>query len=149
MARHNTLGQIGEDLAAEYLIKNGYIVRERNWHINKLEIDIVAEKGNRIIIVEVKTRALNTIVNPLDAVTPAKIRHIVSAATAYIRYNSLPHEVQFDIITVVGDNRENAQITHISDAFRAPLRTYRWKSINLYSDGVQPATSRNLALKCA
>lgn len=125
MARHNTLGQIGEDLAAEYLIKNGYIVRERNWHINKLEIDIVAEKGNRIIIVEVKTRALNTIVNPLDAVTPAKIRHMVSAANAYIRYNSLPHEVQFDIITVVGDNWENAQITHISDAFRAPLRTYR------------------------
>lgn len=125
MARHNTLGQIGEDLAAEYLIKNGYIVRERNWHINKLEIDIVAEKGNRIIIVEVKTRALNTIVNPLDAVTPAKIRHMVSAANAYIHYNHLPHEVQFDIITVVGDNRENAQITHISDAFRAPLRTYR------------------------
>ena len=125
MARHNTLGQIGEDLAAEYLIKNGYIVRERNWHINKLEIDIVAEKGNRIIIVEVKTRALNTIVNPLDAVTPVKIRHMVNAANAYVRYNRLPHEVQFDIITVVGDNRENAQITHISDAFRAPLRTYR------------------------
>ncbi|MGN1239051.1 MAG: YraN family protein [Muribaculaceae bacterium] len=125
MARHNTLGQIGEDLAAEYLIKNGYIVRERNWHINKLEIDIVAEKGNRIIIVEVKTRALNTIVNPLDAVTPVKIRHMVNAANAYVRYNRLPHEVQLDIITVVGDNRENAQITHISDAFRAPLRTYR------------------------
>lgn len=125
MARHNLLGQIGEDMAAEYLIKNGYIVRERNWRLNKLEIDIVAEKGNRIIIVEVKTRALNTMVNPLDAITPAKIRHMVNAANAYMRYNHLPHEVQFDIITIVGDNRENAQITHIGDAFRPPLRSYR------------------------
>ena len=97
MARHNLLGQIGEDMAAEYLIKNGYIVRERNWRLNKLEIDIVAEKGNRIIIVEVKTRALDAMVNPLDAVTPAKIRHMVNAANAYMRYNHLPHEVQFDI----------------------------------------------------
>ena len=125
MARHNLLGQIGEDMAAEYLIKNGYIVRERNWRLNELEIDIVAEKGNRIIIVEVKTRALDAMVNPLDAITPAKIRHMVNAANAYMRYNHLPHEVQFDIITIVGDNRENAQITHISDAFRPPLRSYR------------------------
>ncbi|MGN1246880.1 MAG: YraN family protein [Muribaculaceae bacterium] len=125
MARHNLLGQIGEDMAAEYLIKNGYIVRDRNWRLNKLEIDIVAEKGNRIVIVEVKTRALDTQVNPLDAVTPAKMRHMVNAANAYMRYNKLPHEVQFDLITIVGDNRENAQITHLADAFRPPLRTYR------------------------
>lgn len=125
MARHNLLGKIGEDLAAEYLIKNGYIVRERNWRINKLEVDIIAEKNNRIIIIEVKTRALDTIVNPLDSITPAKIRHMVNVANAYMRFNQLLHEVQFDIITVVGDNPQNAQIEHIEDAFRPPLRTYR------------------------
>ena len=122
---HLLFGRQGEQLAFETLLKQGYIIRERNWRSGHHEIDIVAEKDSRIIIVEVKTRALDAMVNPLDAVTPAKIRHMVNAANAYMRYNHLPHEVQFDIITIVGDNRENAQITHISDAFRPPLRSYR------------------------
>ena len=50
---------------------------------------------------------------------------ILNPIQEYVTDNHLPHEVQFDIITIVGDNRENAQITHISDAFRPPLRTYR------------------------
>ncbi|MDD6778162.1 MAG: YraN family protein [Bacteroidales bacterium] len=125
MARHNTLGTIGEDIAAEYLIAKGYTVRERNWRMNKLELDIVAEKDTRIIIVEVKTRALGSMANPLDAITPAKIRRTVNAANAYMRYNGLPQEVQFDIITIVGDSRDNVHIEHIADAFRPPLRSYR------------------------
>ena len=125
MALHNDFGKKGEAAARDALLRKGYLIRETNWRCNKFEIDIVAEKGNRIIIVEVKTRALDAMVNPLDAVTPAKIRHMVNAANAYMRYNHLPHEGQFDIITIVGDNRENAQITHISDAFRPPLRSYR------------------------
>ena len=125
MARHNTLGTIGEDIAAEYLIAKGYTVRERNWRMNKLELDIVAEKNARIIIVEVKTRGLGSLTDPLDAITSAKIRRTVNAANVYMRYNALPQEVQFDIITIVGDSRENARIEHIADAFRPPLRSYR------------------------
>ena len=63
--------------------------------------------------------------DPLDAITPAKIRRTVNAANVYMRYNALPQEVQFDIITIVGDSRENARIEHIVDAFRPPLRSYR------------------------
>ena len=40
-------------MAVEYLIERGYTVRERNWRMNKLELDIVAEKNARLIIVEV------------------------------------------------------------------------------------------------
>ena len=57
MARHNIFGKQGEDVAADYLIKNGYIIRERNWRLDKLEVDIVAEKDRCIVMVEVKTRS--------------------------------------------------------------------------------------------
>ena len=49
MARHNIFGKQGEDVAADYLIKNGYIIRERNWRLDKLEVDIVAEKDRCIV----------------------------------------------------------------------------------------------------
>ena len=56
MAIHNALGKAGEDAVAAYLEHNGYVIRDRNWRKNRLELDIVATKDNGLIIVEVKTR---------------------------------------------------------------------------------------------
>lgn len=56
MARHNDLGKEGEDAAAAYLIKKGYVIRHRNWFFDKFELDIVAEKDHTLVIVEVKSR---------------------------------------------------------------------------------------------
>lgn len=44
MARHNELGRSGELAASEFLISKGYIVRDMNWRVGKLEIDIVAQE---------------------------------------------------------------------------------------------------------
>ena len=57
MAIHNALGKAGEDAVAAYLEHNGYVIRDRNWRKNRLELDIVATKDNGLIIVEVKTRS--------------------------------------------------------------------------------------------
>lgn len=54
MAIHNALGKAGEDAVAAYLEHNGYVIRDRNWRKNRLELDIVATKDNGLIIVEVK-----------------------------------------------------------------------------------------------
>ena len=48
MAIHNALGKAGEDAVAAYLEHNGYVIRDRNWRKNRLELDIVATKGQRI-----------------------------------------------------------------------------------------------------
>lgn len=72
MARHNELGRLGEQIAAEYLVAKGYTIRKRNWRCNKLEIDIVAEKNNRIIVVEVKTRSSAEYGQPIEAITREK-----------------------------------------------------------------------------
>ncbi|MCH4155390.1 MAG: YraN family protein [Muribaculaceae bacterium] len=123
MALHNKLGKEGETIATEYLITQGYTIRETNWHMNRLEIDIVAEHDNRIVIVEVKTRSTNY-VDPLDAIDKKKIMNLVHAADTYIRCNNLPQEVQFDVISLIGKDG-NFKIEHIPDAFRAPLKSYQ------------------------
>lgn len=121
MARHNEFGKAGEQKALEYLITKGYIIRDTNWRCGRMELDIVAEKGNRIIIVEVKTRTSGIQV-PYDAVDGKKIRNLVRAANAYINCFNLPHEVQFDIISLIG-SPGNFELEHIPDAFLPPLNT--------------------------
>lgn len=123
MARHNLLGALGEKAATEFLIKYGYTIRESNWRCDRLEIDIVAEHQNRLIIVEVKTRSSDFVL-PTESVDRKKISNLVRAANAYIKMNNLPHEVQFDILTLVG-TPENFEIEHIPDAFLPSLKTYR------------------------
>ena len=56
MAQHNTLGAAGEQFAYEFLIREGFIVRERNWTMNHLEVDIIAERNGTFHFVEVKKR---------------------------------------------------------------------------------------------
>ena len=105
MAKHNETGKRGEELAAEYLISKGYVVRDTNWRWQKYELDIVCEYQGRIVVVEVKTRT-SDYVDPLAAITPAKVARTVRAANVYLQLFDLPHEVQFDIITVTQNGGE-------------------------------------------
>lgn len=120
MATHNILGQAGETAAADYLIKNGYLILHRNWRKNHLELDIVASKNDELVIVEVKTRRNTDYIEPHEAVNWRKIRHIVIAADAYIKHFHIDAFVRFDIITVVGTDGK-FEIKHIEDAFHPPL----------------------------
>lgn len=120
MASHNTLGKAGEDAAASYLQGQGYVLRHRNWRKNHLELDIVAVKGDELVVVEVKTRRNTEYQDPQDAVDWKKVRHIVTAADAYIKQFGLDNPVRFDIVTVVGESG-NFRIEHIEDAFYSPI----------------------------
>lgn len=120
MAQHNTLGEWGEQLAREYLMMNGYTVFESNQRVGHKEIDIIATKGDRIIFVEVKTRSTD-FTDPLDAIDAKKIKRLVKAADSYLQTYDKPHEPQFDVIAVVGTPESSYTLTHIPDAFRAPL----------------------------
>lgn len=50
-------GQKAEALAAEYFLKEGYTIRERNWRAGRLEVDLILEKDRTLIFVEVKARS--------------------------------------------------------------------------------------------
>lgn len=120
MAIHNLLGKAGEEAAASYLERQGYVIRDRNWRKNHLELDIVALKDQELVVVEVKTRRNTDYIQPQDAVNWQKIRRIVIAADAYIKHYGLDLPVRFDIVTVVGD-ASSFQIEHIREAFYPPL----------------------------
>ncbi|REC80550.1 YraN family protein [Chryseobacterium elymi] len=119
MANHNDFGKIAEDLAAEYLQKNGYRIVTRNFRFQKAEIDIIAEKENLIIIVEVKARSTDAFMLPQEAVTKTKIKSIVTAANHYLEEFKRNNEVRFDIISVLPDEKKKLTIEHITDAFEA------------------------------
>lgn len=119
MADHNDFGKIAEDLAADYLQKNGYKILVRNFRFQKAEIDIIAEKDNQIIVVEVKARSTDAFMLPQEAVTRTKIKLIVSAVNHYLEEFDRDNEVRFDIITVLPDEKRKLIIDHIPDAFQA------------------------------
>jgi len=120
MARHNTIGSWGENLAKEYLITEGYSILEMNRHIGHKEIDIIATKGNRIAFVEVKTRS-TPFTDPIEAVDQKKIKKLALAADSFLRAFNIRHEPQFDIITIIGTPESDHTLTHYPDAFMPPL----------------------------
>jgi putative endonuclease len=116
MANHNNVGKRGEDLAAQYLLENGFEILERNWRFEKKEIDIIALKGNLIAIVEVKTRSTAYFGRPEEFVTKAKQKFLVHAADAFAQHLDFEAEIRYDIIAIVL-NGTQAEINHIEDAF--------------------------------
>jgi putative endonuclease len=120
MAEHNITGKKGEDVAQHYLTQNGYKIRNLNWRFRKNELDIIAEKDNCLVVVEVKTRTSEYFESPKETVTRKKQKFIIAATQAYIEEFNINMEVQFDIVGVSFLNFET-KIEHIQDAFQPSL----------------------------
>lgn len=116
MATHNELGKKGEELAVEFLQKNGYTILECNWRYKKAEVDIISQKNNVLAVIEVKTRSNNYFGNPQDFVNPKKIQLLVEAINEYVTSKDLDVEVRFDIIAIL-KNKNDFNIDHLEDAF--------------------------------
>ena len=116
MADHNELGKLGEELAENYLTKNGYTILETNWTFQKAEIDIIAQKADILAIVEVKTRSSIDFGLPQDFVKPKKIQLLVKAVNEYVVSRDLDVTVRFDIIAINKEGKD-FNVEHIEDAF--------------------------------
>ena len=116
MADHKDLGKEGEALACDFLAKKGYRILHRNYVFKKSELDIVAEKNGKLIVVEVKTRQSDFMAGPEETVTKAKQKAIFKAANFYIQEHDLDMETQFDIISIILNSKEK-RIEHLEDAF--------------------------------
>lgn len=116
MAEHNELGKLGEELAVEFLRKNGYEILETNWTFQKAEIDIIAKKEDTLAIVEVKTRSSIEFGLPQDFVKPKKIQLLVKAVDAYVIEKDLDINVRFDIIAIHKEGKSFV-MDHLIDAF--------------------------------
>ena len=115
MTNPKDIGNAGEQLAKDYLIKNQYKILEENWRYKHKEIDLIACKNRYVCIVEVKTRSSDYI-PPREAVNKKKQQNLIAAANEYVSENELDYDVRFDIIEVIM-KKDTVEINHIIDAF--------------------------------
>lgn len=117
MKHHIATGKAGEQIASQFLQRKGYRIIEKNWRYRRAEIDIIAEKNNWLIFVEVKTRTNTFFGTPDSFVDSKKQRLLVDAAVVYMNQNDFEGEFRFDIIAIVLKNREEYGLKHFEDAF--------------------------------
>lgn len=115
MAAHNELGKWGEDLAADYLQRKGYTIIERDWKSGRRDLDIIAQDGNVIVFVEVKTRRNRLYGEPEESVDYHKLQNLQQAISHYVKFKHIRQEIRFDIISIVGTVGTDPDIQHIQD----------------------------------
>lgn len=117
MSKQQEVGNQGEKLAAEYLEHKGYSILALNWRFKRAEVDIVAQTGDIIVFVEVKTRTYNLYGPPDLAVNHKKEALLTSAAHAWIEEHEYDGEIRFDVISILLDKFKMPKIDHLEDAF--------------------------------
>lgn len=112
-------GRFAENVAAEFYISHGYAIRERNWRLNRIEIDIIAQKNNIIVFVEVKARSGRDM-SAADSVTMDKMKKMARGADVYLKRMQGDYEYRYDIFALTGDfDKYETEI--FEDAFVSPL----------------------------
>lgn len=119
MAEHNDFGNLAENLAADFLNQKNYKILIRNFRYQRAEVDIIAEFEDLIVVIEVKARSYNALIEPQEAVTKKKIKAILLCSDFFMKENQIDKEVRFDIITVVPNESGKLEINHIEDAFQS------------------------------
>lgn len=99
-AQNRSLGDVGEDLAARYLIGLGMEVLDRNWRCPAGELDLVLADGPHLVFCEVKTRRTERFGTPVEAVGAAKAGRLRRLAYAWLAEHD--HWVESFRIDVVG-----------------------------------------------
>ncbi len=112
------MGEQGEELACDYLKKQGYRIVKRNYRIQGAEIDIVAKEGDTLAFIEVKTRGQDAFGHPLESITPTKCRQLSKAALHYLA-SEVKKEcaARFDVVAVWLEEGSKPRFELIKNAF--------------------------------
>lgn len=107
-----------EDRAAAYLRRQGYKILHRNLRLDRFEVDIIVQKKDTVVFVEVRSRESDAVAAPEESVNYTKRQHLRTAARHYIaRYGQEGIYYRFDVIGVVTPPGEQLRITHYENAF--------------------------------
>lgn len=118
MAKRRDVGVWGEAIAAKHLTQLGYALRERNWRYGHGELDIIAQRGDTIVFVEVRTRRSDAYGRPQETISARKRSKLIATAQAYLDAHGLEDvQWQIDVIAIELDKRNAAsRIEHIECA---------------------------------
>jgi len=109
-------GEGGEQLAEALLEAKGYVIRERNYRYRRSEIDLIVQRDNWLVFVEVKTRTSDAFGFPEEFVDAKKKRKILEGADYYLYITDWKGNVRYDIVAINLEQQE-PQLLHIEDAF--------------------------------
>jgi len=111
------LGQQGEANAARYLKKKGYRVIKHNYRCSYGEIDLIAQDGDTLVFVEVKTRTSTTFGAPAAAVNFRKQQQISKTAHYFLTEFGQDTDARFDVISILQEKGKEMKIDHLTNAF--------------------------------
>ncbi len=95
------IGALGEKIAAEHLTRLGYVIRERNFRSREGEIDIIAEKDDFLVFIEVRTRRSLSFGTPEESVTAKKKERLIALTQAYMEdREDLPSSWRIDVMAL-------------------------------------------------
>ncbi|MFQ5611396.1 MAG: YraN family protein [Anaerolineae bacterium] len=116
--RKQRTGRRGEDLAVDYLRRQGYEIVVRNWRCRAGEMDIVARQGQMLVFVEVRARRSRRLGTPEESITPAKQARLIEVAQSYLQETgSEAAPWRIDVVAVLLDERgQAARLNHIEYA---------------------------------
>ena len=114
-----SIGAWGEDAAEKYLRRRLYRIVARNYRCRLGEIDVIAQRGNEIVFVEVKTRKSAAYAEAKDFVDAAKQRRILNTAQVWLAENDCELQPRFDVIEIYapGGIGGRYSVNHIEEAF--------------------------------
>ena len=113
-------GNLGERAAEKYLRDAGMGIVDRGYRFRGGEIDLIVRDGTELVFVEVKTRTSQEFGNPAEAVTRAKRRKLLQAASSYLQSRGMmQHPCRFDVISILLGSDGSSRLEHLRDAFRS------------------------------
>jgi len=113
------LGDLGEKAAEDLLAAGGYRIVARKHRCPRGEVDLVAERGELLVFVEVRTRATSLFGGPEETVGASKQKRVVHAARDFLaRWRGPPRDARFDVVAVV-DSPAGPRLQHFPGAFDA------------------------------
>ena len=114
-AQHLVFGDAGEDLAARFLIGQGYKIIGRNVRVGHFELDIVARDREELVFAEVRTRRENPVAAPEDTVGRDKLQKLIRAASLYTQKINYGGFWRIDLIAVTSCKNGELKLEHIKD----------------------------------
>ena len=105
-------GTIAERKAESFLTDKGYSVVVRNYRFRKSEIDLIVQKDNWLVFVEVRMRSSVTFGHPEQTISSAKRKKVMEGAAQYLEDSNWKGNVRYDVIAITRD-----EVEHFEDAF--------------------------------
>ncbi len=116
MTRSET-GKLGEESVCSYLRERGYTIVVRNYRIKGGEIDIIAENGDYLAFVEVKSRRPDSLVSGFEAVNKRKRGLIIKTAAEFCNRHRSVLQPRFDVAQVIISGERVLSVDYIENAF--------------------------------